>query len=145
LPSTRSSFRARRSSQRGFALILALVLAILYFALIELLMIDASRELGEARRFRSRIIALTLAENGAELAAKQIVIVTETEADADEENAQGTMTGEMRKTPTATGVSQFTIVGEGESKGNEAIRAKVTLNGHIEGTQIKIVFAQHTQ
>jgi len=122
-------------------LILALVLAILYFALIELLLIDASRELGEARRFRARIIALTLAENGAELAARQMITRASTTADA--ENAQGTMTGEMRKT-SSLGVQPFTIIGTGESSGQQVSQSKVTLTGHIDGLRVTIEFAQHT-
>jgi hypothetical protein len=67
-PSIKSCNRAR-TSERGIALAIALIVAVLYFGLIELMLYDASRELAEARRFRARIIAVTLAENGAELAA----------------------------------------------------------------------------
>ena len=66
--SIRSSSRAR-TSERGFALIAALTLAVLYFALMELILIDSSRSLAEAQRFRARIMAATLAEDAAELAA----------------------------------------------------------------------------
>ena len=38
------------------------------------MLFDAARQLAEARRFRARIVALTLAENGAELAAANIVL-----------------------------------------------------------------------
>ena len=57
LRSIRSSSRAR-TSERGFALIAAIALSVLYFALMELMLIDSSRELAEARRFRARIVAI---------------------------------------------------------------------------------------
>ena len=44
MPSTRSSFRAR-TRERGYVLITAIALAILYFALMELMLIDSSRAL----------------------------------------------------------------------------------------------------
>jgi hypothetical protein len=63
LRSTRSSSRAR-TAERGFVLGMAMVIAVLYFLLMELLLIDSSRALGEAQRFRSRVVAAALAENG---------------------------------------------------------------------------------
>src|SRR5688572_24264759 len=123
---TRSFFRARRSEgQRGFALILALGLAVIYFMLIELLMIDATRELGEARRFRARVVALTLAENGAELAARQLALPDHRSADVDAEDWQGTITGRLRKKPGGS----FEIIGNGRSKGLDSTRARVKLEG----------------
>ena len=61
-------------AKRGVRAALALIIAVLYFRLIELMLFDAARQLAEARRFRARIVALTLAENGAELAAANIVL-----------------------------------------------------------------------
>src|SRR5204863_3948307 len=72
LRSIRSSFRGR-TTERGYVLISAIVLAILYFALMELMLIDSSRAVREAQRFRARIVATTLAESAAELAALQLV------------------------------------------------------------------------
>src|SRR4051812_44422456 len=103
----RSSFRAGRNSERGFALIIALVLAVLYFAFIELLMIDASRELSEARHFRGHIIALTLAENGAELAAAQMMSVPAANV-APVTDWQGTTSGQLKKSG-----EQFELFGVG--------------------------------
>ena len=145
LRSTRSSSRARRSSQHGYALISALVLAILYFGLIELLLLDSARELAEARRFRARIIAETLAENGAELAALQIVTTEKSEGSA--EDWQGTLTGRMTKDSTS-GV--FDIVGEGKSGGITESKAKVVLRGrvvvipNVAQAQVRINWSTHT-
>ncbi|HKR66305.1 MAG TPA: hypothetical protein VJZ00_21430 [Thermoanaerobaculia bacterium] len=138
--SIRSSFRAGRSSERGFALLVALVLAILYFAFIELLMIDASRELSEARRFRGRIVALTLAENAAELAAANLV--ANKSADVKAQDWQGTMAGTLMRSG-----EEFTLVGRAQSKGPEGTSAVVRIEGYIpEGTtQVHIRFARHSQ
>ena len=138
LRSTRSCSRARRSNQRGYALISALVLAILYFGLIELLLLDSARELAEARRFRARIIAETLAENGAELAALQIVTTEKSEGSA--EDWQGTLTGRMTKNTSG----EFVIEGEGKSGGITESKAKVSLKGRVVGTSVRINWSTHT-
>ena len=57
LRSIRSSSRDR-TSERGFVLAAAIILAVLYLGLIELLLLDGTRALQEAQRFRSRIVAL---------------------------------------------------------------------------------------
>lgn len=69
----RSSFRARTTNERGYVLISAIALAVLYFGLMELMMIDSSRALREAQRFRARVVASALAENAAELAAANMI------------------------------------------------------------------------
>lgn len=136
LRSIRSSSRARRN-ERGYALISALVLAILYFALIELLLIDSARELAEARRFRARITAETLAENGVELAALQLV--TSDKAEASAEDWQGTFGGRMSRTGP-----QFDIVAEGQTTGLTVSRAKVIVRGRVVGSQVRIQYTMHT-
>ena len=136
--STRSCSRARRSSQRGYALISALVLAILYFAMVELLLLDSARELAEARRFRARIVAETLAENGAELAALEIVTKDKSEMTA--EDWQGTFVGRMAKNPGG----QFDIVAEGQSGGITESRAKVLVRGRVVGNSVRIQYTVHT-
>jgi len=137
LRSIRSFSRARTNSQRGFALVAAVVLAILYVALIELLLLDSARELGEARRFRARVVAATLAENGAELAAASIV--SKDSATVNDSDAQGTIFGHMTKT-----ANQFRIRGEGSAAGVVHTSATVQLQGRIEGKQLKIDYAVHT-
>ena len=138
MPSTPSCSRARPSSQRGYALISALVLAILYFAMVELLLLDSARELEEARRFRARIIAETLAENGAELAALQIVTTEKAEASA--EDWQGTIVGRMARNPGG----QFDIEAEGRTSGLTESRAKVLVRGRVVGVSVRIQYTLHT-
>ena len=144
--SIRSSSRARTNSQRGFALIAAIALAILYFALIELMLLESSRELNEARRFRARIVAATLAENGAELAAAAMVQKSYTTANA--EDWQGTITGTMQRTPVdpndpnTIGIP-FTITGDGKTKGVTTVRASVRVYGRIIGNDVRIQYTMH--
>jgi len=137
LRSIRSSSRARTNSERGFALIAAIGLAILYIALIELLLIDSSRELAEARRFRAKIVAATLAENGAELAAA--AMLTRVSANVNATDAQGTMTGNLRKTPDG----KFEISGSGSTAGVVQTTSRVELRGAIVGDRVSIEFAVH--
>jgi hypothetical protein len=123
----------------------ALILAVLYFGFIELLMMDASREMSEARRFRNRIVALTLAESAAELAAMQMV--SGKAANVELQDAQGSATGELKKTGAPPGEIQFELFGKARSSGPEPSNATVHIEGVIkEGTtQLRILFARHSQ
>jgi hypothetical protein len=140
LPSIRSISRARPNSQRGYALIAAIVLTVLYFGLVELMLLDSSRELGEARRFRARIIAQTLAENGAELAAVQLALPERTAASAHAEDWQGEITGEMHKFEEG----RFEIKGSGTTKGLTPIQAQVQIYGRVVGSEVRIQYTVHT-
>jgi hypothetical protein len=136
--STRSSSRAR-TTERGYALAMAIILAVLYFGLIELLMMDSSRELAEARRFRSRVVAQALAENAAELAALHIVTeVTSTPPALTD--WQGTMVGKMTK---GGGTGAFVIDGSGDTAGLASSHASVTVYGSVEGNRIRIDYTIH--
>ncbi len=86
----------------------ALVLAVLYFGLMELMLIDASRALAEANRFRARTIAAALAEDGVELASAQMM--TRQVAVVNTENDQGKISGKLstrrrRSTSTTAGTA----------------------------------------
>jgi type II secretory pathway component PulK len=140
LRSTRSCSRVRMSSRRGFALVAALVLAVLYFALVELLLLDSSRELAEARQFRARIVALTLAENAAELAAVQLAAPDRMTNDSRLENDQGKM--EARMTKNAGG--QFEIDAKGETSGVLQIRSSVRVRGRVVGNDVRIQYTIHS-
>src|SRR6266566_4686861 len=73
LRSIRFFSRGRTTEQRGYVLISAIALAILYFGLMELMLIDSSRALREAQRFRARVTSAALAESAAELSAAQMI------------------------------------------------------------------------
>jgi len=137
LPSTRSSFRAR-TRERGYALISAIALAILYFAVMQLIMIDSNRVLHEAQRFRSKVIASALAENGAELAASQMLTTYVRNVNASD--ADGKMKASLSRSP-----SDFVITAEGTSSGVEPRTATVRLQGRTLGTKITVDYAYHSQ
>jgi hypothetical protein len=137
LRSIRFFNRARPSSERGYALVVAIVLAVLYFGLVELMLIDSSRELSEARRFRARVIAETLAENAAELAALQLVTRQATPP-FNVDSEQGAMRGSMTKPGEG-----FEIRGEGVSAGVTESRASVILRGRIDKGVVKIQYTWH--
>jgi hypothetical protein len=135
---TRSSFRAR-TTERGFVLLAAIVLAVLYFALMELLLIDSARELNEARRFRARIVAAVLAENAAELAV--LGVVDGIPRPVNFEDDLGRMEAKFRYTVAP----KFVIDASGETKGTIAQTATVQVHGERNGGQIRIDFTFHSQ
>ncbi len=136
--SMRFLFRDRTTDQRGYVLISAIALAILYFGLMELMMIDSSRALREAQRFRARVIASTLAESAAELAAAQMLSRPGASATAQDE--QGSMTGSLRMSGNT-----FEIIGQGATSGVASVKASVRVQGRIEGTHIAVDYTFHSQ
>jgi Flp pilus assembly protein TadG len=133
-------------------LIAAIALAILYFGLMELMLIESQRALREAQRFRSKIIATTLAENAADLAAEQLC--TSFAATVDYANAEGTMTGTMTRNPPPSDYpkkSDFVIDVTGVSSGVAPATAKVKLDGEVDQEsassppQVHIKYAYHSQ
>lgn len=116
---------------------MALVLAVLYFGLIELLLLDSARELSEARRFRARVTAETLAENAAELAALQLVARTAT-PQFTIETEQGTISGRMTRS-----ANDFVIHGEGVTGGITQSTARVELRGRVVDKDVRIQYSYH--
>lgn len=137
MPSIRSSFRAR-TRERGYALIAAIALAVLYFAVMQLIMIDSSRTLREAQRFRAKVTAAALAENGAELAASQMVSTVSRRVNATD--GDGTMKATLDHSS-----SDFVILAEGTANGADSRTATVRLQGRVQGAKITVDYAQHSQ
>jgi Tfp pilus assembly protein PilX len=134
----RSSFRGR-TRERGYALIAAIALAILYFALMELMLIDSSRALREAQRFRSHVIAATLAESAAELSAASMVTRNAGDTiNADDE--QGSMKANCRVAGTA-----FDIDAEANTSGVMPMKATVRVQGRIVGQRVIVDYTYHSQ
>ena len=131
-------FRVRTTDQRGYVLISAIALAVLYFGMMELMLIDSSRALREAQRFRARVVASALAESAAELAAAQMVNRPGANANASDE--QGQMTGVLR-----VAGNQFELTGQGVTSGVQPITASVRIQGRIEGNHIAIDYTFHSQ
>ena len=117
-------------------IIAAIALAVLYFALMELMLIDSSRALREAQRFRARIVATTLAESAAELAAAQLVTAQGANVNATDE--QGTMTATL----TRSGKT-FMIDAKAESTGVPPQKASVRVQGEVEGTKVSVTYTYH--
>jgi hypothetical protein len=138
LRSIRFFSRARTTEQRGYVLISAIALAILYFGLMELMLIDSSRALREAQRFRARITSAALAESAAELSAAQMISRGSSSANAQDE--QGTMTGALQRMS-----DQFELTGEGVTSGVPPVRASVRVQGRIEGSRVIIDYTFHSQ
>lgn len=142
---TFSRARTIDRSQRGFALITALLLAMMYFALMELILIDSSRAQAEAQRFRARVIASTMAESGAELAALRI-----TDNPGFFPPSMTLPEGDVKKAtykPTASG---FELHGEGKAAGLIPQESDVTLFGAVVPSlsgppSIRIDYAVHSQ
>jgi hypothetical protein len=132
------SFRGHTTDERGYVLISAIALAILYFGLMELMLIDSSRALREAQRFRTRVVASALAESAAELAAAQMVSRPGATANAQDE--QGQMSAVLN-----TSGNTFEIIGEGTTAGLAPVKASVRVQGRIEGTHIAIDYTFHSQ
>src|SRR5258706_14563239 len=127
----RSSFRAR-TRERGYVLIAAIALAILYFALMELMLIDSSRALREAQRFRSKVVAATLAESAAELSAASMV----TRNAGDTINADDEQ-GSMKATCKVNG-ADFNIDAEETASGVWPVKSSVRVQGRIVGQRVMI-------
>jgi type II secretory pathway component PulK len=137
--------RRRRRSERGYALISAIVLSVLYIGLISLLLIDSTRELNEAQRFRARVMAQTLAENGVELAADGLR--TRYMATEKEDGWMGHTEGRMERDAGVMGT--FTIEGKGTSAGVMKVDSTVKLTGTIDtssgGFDIAINEVEHSR
>lgn len=111
----------------------------LYFALMELMLIDSSRALSEAQRFRSRVVAAALAESGAELAAARMVDLRWSMANATD--AQGSISGRYSRTDCCN----FELTGKGKTSGVVPSSATVRVQGRINGNVIIIDYATHSQ
>jgi Tfp pilus assembly protein PilX len=144
LPLTRSSFRAR-TRERGYVLITAIALAILYFALMELMLIDSSRALREAQRFRSKVVASTLAESAAELSAASMVTRNSGNS-INAEDEQGSMkaTCTVKSTENASEMA-FEITAEATTSGVSPVTSSVSVQGRIVGQKVKIDYTYHSQ
>ncbi len=134
----RFSFRARTINQRGYVLISAIALAILYFGLMELMLIDSSRALREAQRFRARVVASALAESAAELAAAQMLNSPGGSTAGDDE--QGHMIGGL-----ILSGNNFEINGQGTTRGVVPMTSSVRVQGRIEGSHIAVDYTFHSQ
>lgn len=135
----RSFSREAIRDERGYVLISVLILAVLYLGLMELMLRESSEVLRSAVRFRSRIVAQSLAEDGVELAARRIV-----ERDAAKvkyDNPEGNVDATMRR----VGDVSFEITSRSTAVGASSSSATVRVFGRVTGTQIHIDRTIHSQ
>ncbi len=136
---TRFFNRGRTRSERGFVLAAALMVAVLYFALMELLLLDSTLQLQQADRFRAHIQATTLAESAAELAAADMV--DKVGAQADRDDGQGTSSGRYER----NGCCNYVLTGQATTKGVPPATASVRVQGRIDGHTVTIDYSTHSQ
>lgn len=117
----------------------ALLVAVLYFALMELLLLDSTLQLQQADRFRAHIQATTLAESAAELAAANMV--NKSGAYVDTKDAQGKFVGRYDR----LGCCNYKLTGEATTSGVPSSTAWVHLQGRIDGTHVSIDYSTHSQ
>ena len=117
-------------------IVASLVLALLFLAMMELVLRESAEEHRAAQRVRARVTAQVLAENAAELAAEDMVDLPG--RSIEKENDDGTMKGRYRRTG-----NHFEIEAKGVSKGTVRTESTLRLEGRIQGTSIRIESAQY--
>ncbi len=134
--------RRRNDREGGWVLISVLVISTLYFVLIALILWESTMRYRAAQRFRSKVIAQTLAENAVELAARGLT--TGGSGDVDEEIDDGLMLAEVEVTGSARN-AEFHIKAAGRSSGVRAAEASVEIWGTVRNGQISISRTKHSQ
>lgn len=119
--------------ERGFALIMALVLAILYFALIELLLIESTLAFRSARSVSDRIELQSLAEDGAEFVAASF-------CGSGAGNIDVMLRGARIRATASSVAGAFTIVSSAEKRGR---KAHIRLEGFLSDCRTTIVLARY--
>ena len=120
------------TSQRGYALLTALVLALLYFGLMELALIESTEAARGASRFRSGVTAEILAQNGADLAAEEMV--SRFTRDVDIDLPGGHVIAGYRRMPDTT----FEILSAGVSEGPFNARRSLRIAGTVNSGNVAI-------
>ncbi len=140
LRSIKSSSRGRTvDAERGFVIVVALVLAVLYFMLMALIMIDSSRAQAEAQRFRARMVASILAEDGAEAACVQMVN-NPGGGPGLVRNEHGVAKGEYTRVD-----KNFSVAAYADTAGVIHQHAEVKLDGTVIDGHIRIDYSRHSQ
>jgi len=130
--SIKSMRRESRVHERGMVLLSVLVLAILYFALMQLILLESSEKMRSAQRFRSRIVADLLAEDSLELAAEQMVNYPA--RTINQELTLGTASGQFSRLSG----NRFRLEGTGTLTGAVNARVTIEMTGRIRGSQISV-------
>ncbi|HSN69224.1 MAG TPA: hypothetical protein VLV48_08270 [Thermoanaerobaculia bacterium] len=127
-----TGFSFRDRDERGFVLISALLISLLFFGLIELALRDTTEAVRGAHRQRARFASEILADNGIELAAAGMVY--EIPKNEVRTSRDGTTKGTFRPLPG----NRFELRGEGRSAGVAEVETRVVLRGRSQGATIVI-------
>lgn len=141
--STRSSHRVHADDESGYALVATLVIAVLFFALMALVLWESTMRYRAAQSFRSRIVAQTLAENAAELSARGLGDGSSLTVSAETDD--GTMRASGQASHDPDGIIRFKIEAEGETHGVQSVRATVTVWGRVDGNGVRVTRTKHSQ
>jgi uncharacterized protein YbjQ (UPF0145 family) len=133
------SLRRARTDQKGFALLSAFFLAILYFALMELMLHSTTESLRETQRGTRRIAVEILADNAAELGAENLVKTLHRNAKLD------SGADRMRGSTKVAADGAFTIEAEGHVGGAGATSLKLVVAGRIAGSDVLIERISYAQ
>jgi hypothetical protein len=117
---------------RGFALIAALLIALLFFGLMELALRDTTEAVRAAHRHRARLASEILADNAVELAAEGMI--DRLPRTAVRSGRDGEMSGVFTPLPG----DRFELSGEGTSAGTTEVRTRILLRGRQSGGAIVI-------
>lgn len=123
-------------------LLSVLVISALYFGLIMLVLWESTVRYRAAQAFRARVVAQTLAENAAELAARRIA--TGSSGRVEEEIDGGIMAGEATVTGSS-GDGSFHIRAAGRASGAHSAEASVEVWGRIVQGRLVIDRTRHSQ
>ncbi len=129
----------QREGQRGFVLLTVLILALLFFALMGIVLTESIDAYRGAQRLRSRATAQALAETGAELVARDMITKLATSVNVDLQD--GHVRAEYKRLPN----DLFEIESTGRTTGSFRASSTLKLTGQISGTEIKVMRAEYSQ
>lgn len=118
----------RQRGERGFALISAIVLAFLFFALMGLLLIESTMSLRLAHDYRAKVLAHNLAESGLQLALQDLQLGGNGTVEFKME--EGTIVTVCTLRPNVLqGGEDFEVIATGSSAGVSPTTARVVAVG----------------
>ena len=142
--SMRKSRRQCSGTERGFALVSAIVFAFLFFAMIGLILIESTISLRMAHQYRAKVVANNLAESAVQLALEELVI--EEDGVVAFNSSDGSMTTTCkRKANPLQGGFDFVIEATGQSAGVTKSRSRVVARGHQSVANVVVREMQHVE
>jgi S1-C subfamily serine protease len=126
---------AARGREAGFTVVAALLIAILFFGLIGLLLVESAEAYRNAQRFRARVTAFVMAGNAVEIAAAGIVSGAAHRVDVEIDGYQ--LTAEVQRAG-----ERFVITAASVRSGGGA-GASVRVEGRVVGSSIEVFRTLH--